>query len=445
MTKPSLNALAFATLVFCALPVQMIAKSDGVDAGQAGVPGETSCAQCHTGTGSGKVEVTFPNGLTYTPGVKQTLTVTVTDSVQKRWGFQMTARAANNTKTQAGFFTPGVDSNTQLVCINNSLSNESFAGCNENSFYPLLYIEHTATGTQAGKTGSATFSFSWTPPTSDLGNVTIYVSAVAANNDLLVGGDITYSKTYNLAYVAPVLKPAITTGGIVNGASYLPGIAAGSWFSIQGTNLTYLTTRTWRTDDFVKGALPTSLDGVSVTVNGKPAYVQYISDTQINAQSPSDAGVGSASVIVTVNGVSSAPATTQILNTWPAFFLWAGKYAVATRADYSYIGPTDLFAGSTTPAKAGDTVILWGTGFGSTTPAVPAGVQVSGSAFLTNAPRVTVGGFNAQVIGAALAPGTAGLYQIAITLPAALPAGDHEVIATADGVPSPSGVFITVK
>ena len=201
----------------------------------------------------------------------------------------------------------------------------------------------------------------------------------------------------------------------------------------------------WRTDDFVKGALPTQLDGVSVTVNGKSAYVEYISDSQINALAPSDAGIGSASVVVTVNGVASSPINTILLGTSPAFFLWGDKYAVATRQDYSYIGPATLFAGSTTPAKPGDIVILWGTGFGATTPAVPAGVQVTDAAYLTNAPIVTVGGVQAQVVGAALAPGSAGLYQIAVKVPTAVSDGDLEVIAMADGVPSPTGVYITVQ
>jgi uncharacterized protein (TIGR03437 family) len=242
-----------------------------------------------------------------------------------------------------------------------------------------------------------------------------------------------------------VLKPVIAQAGVVNGASYQPGISAGSWISIQGTNLSYTGARTWRADEIVKGALPTQLDGVGVTVNGKPAFIQYISDTQINAQAPSDAGIGSASVVVTVTGVSSAAATTQLLSAWPAFFLWGGKYAVATRQDYSYIGPTTLFPGATTPAKPGEVVILWGTGFGATTPAVPAGVQVTGAAYLAFAPSVTVGGITAQVLGAALAPGVAGLYQIAITVPATVPDGDLEVVTLADGIPSPSGVFITVK
>ena len=431
-------------LLQLALPVLIHAYASGPDASLAGVPGESSCTSCHGGGGgSGSVSITFPNGLTYTPGVKQTLTVTVTDSAQRRWGFEAAARLASNTRTQAGSFTAGSDGNTQVVCANAALTQESWSGC-PSSNYPLDYITHTSRGTQSGKTGSGSFTFTWTPPATDVGSVTIYVAGNAANNNGNESGDHIYTKSYTLTAAVSVPKPTISQAGVVNGASYRPGIAAGSWISIQGVNLAN-TARTWNSSEIVNGVLPTTLDGVSVTVNGKPAFLEYISATQINAQAPSDAGLGAASVVVTVNGVASASVTTQITVSSPAFFLWGGKYAVATRQDYSYIGPTSLFAGATTPAKPGDVVILWGTGFGATNPAVPAGMQVSDAAYLANAPMVTVGGVTAQVVGAALAPGAAGLYQIAIILPDSLPDGDQEIVAIADGYISPSGVYITVQ
>src|ERR1700693_940195 len=96
--------------VIAAAPILLFAYSEGPDAGVAGVPGEATCTSCHSGaSGSGNVAVTFPGGLTYTPGVAQHLVVTVTDSAQRRWGFQLTARQANNTKVQAGTLTPGSD------------------------------------------------------------------------------------------------------------------------------------------------------------------------------------------------------------------------------------------------------------------------------------------------------------------------------------------------
>jgi uncharacterized protein (TIGR03437 family) len=95
----------------------------------------------------------------------------------------------------------------------------------------------------------------------------------------------------------------------------------------------------------------------------------------------------------------------------------------------------------------GDVIILWGTGFGPTSPSAPAGAETpSATTYNTaTAVSVTVGGKTATVYGAALAPGYAGLYQIAIQIPASLANGDYPVVATIAGVPSPSTTLITVQ
>ncbi|HEY6343306.1 MAG TPA: hypothetical protein VIY49_17565 [Bryobacteraceae bacterium] len=106
------------------------------------------------------------------------------------------------------------------------------------------------------------------------------------------------------------------------------------------------------------------------------------------------------------------------------------------------------FAGvTTTPAKPGDVIILWGTGFGPTSPAAPAGAVVPSTTTYstTNPVTVSVGGAPATVYGAALASGYAGLYQIAIQIPATLADGDFPIIATVSGVQSPATTLITVQ
>ena len=139
-----------------------------------------------------------------------------------------------------------------------------------------------------------------------------------------------------VAKLAPPAAPVIAS--VLNAASFQPGIEAGSWVMIKGTNLANTNPgRTWRTDEVVNGNLPTSLDGVSVTINGKPAFVYYISPTQINVQAPSDTAVGAVSVVVTNNGAASAPATAQLQAVAPAFFQYPGtNYATASRLpDYA--------------------------------------------------------------------------------------------------------------
>jgi uncharacterized protein (TIGR03437 family) len=403
------------------------------------------------GGGPGNVKVTFPKDQTYTPGTAQHLVVTVADPNQRRWGFQLTARHSSDTTAQAGTFTPGSDGYTQIVCTQTTFQTESFGSCD--SSMPLQYIEHTWNGTRPGQTQSASFAFDWMPPSSNVGNIVIYVAGNAANGDGSSSGDYIYLAKYTLTPAqAQSNTPTISTSnGVVNAASYQPTISAGSWVTINGTTLAN-STRTWLPSEIVNGKLPTSLDGVSVEIDGKPAYVQYISPTQINVQSPSDTATGLLTVQVTNNGAASNSMNAQMHSASPAFFLWAGKYAVATTPSYGYVGPPNLFSGvTTTPAKPGDIIILWGTGFGPTKPPVAAGVVPSTvipsgqTASLVNSVNVLIGNVSAKVIGAALSPDNAGLYQIAVEVPAGTPSGDQPVVAGVLGLQSPSGVYINVQ
>ena len=122
---------------------------------------------------------------------------------------------------------------------------------------------------------------------------------------------------------------------------------------------------------------------------------------------------------------------------------------MATRnSDGSLAVKAGTFAGATTaPAKPGDVLILWGTGFGPTTPPVAAGIQVPSDGTIRNTSPVTIkiGTADAQVFGSALSPGFAGLYQIAIQVPASMADGDYALKATVSGVTSPDGVILSVK
>ena len=148
------------------------------------------------------------------------------------------------------------------------------------------------------------------------------------------------------------------------------------------------------------------------------------------------------------NASGTSPAVmAQLQAEQPAFFQW-GTYAVATRQNFSLAVKNGTFAGTTTvPAAPGDVIILWGTGFGPTSPSAPAGAETPSTTTYNTATAVsvTVGGKPATVYGAALAPGYAGLYQIAIQIPASLANGDYPVVATIAGVPSPSTTLITVQ
>jgi uncharacterized protein (TIGR03437 family) len=467
MTRQRKVVLGKAAMVMVALPVLLWAYEYGPDPGYCGVPNENggasgaTCATagCHTGTANdpnnkGSVSVSFPNGMTYAPGVAQTLSVTVTDAAEKAAGFQLTARQSSSPSTMAGTFAAN-DANTQVVCALPSnlgifASAASSAACQtgKNAGYSLHYIEHSLAGfnNSVGRL-PYTFTFTWTPPSTDVGNVTIYIAGNAgvglpANQN----GDHVYSTKYTLtpASGGGGSAPAITSGGVVNGASFQSGIVPNSWLTIQGSNLAS-TTDTWA-NAIVNGKLPTTLDGVSVNVGGQGAYVYYISPTQINVLAP-NIGPGSAQVTVTTASGTSSAVTATAQAVQPAFFLWPGSYAVATRQDFSFAVKAGTFSGvTTTPAKPGDVLILWGTGFGPTNPAAPVGVQVPADQTYSTATPVSVmiGANAATVYGAALAPGFAGLYQVAIQVPASLANGDYPVVATINGVPSPNTTLLTV-
>jgi uncharacterized protein (TIGR03437 family) len=109
---------------------------------------------------------------------------------------------------------------------------------------------------------------------------------------------------------------------------------------------------------------------------------------------------------------------------------------VATRQDFSLAAKNGSLGAPTVPAKPGDIIILWGTGFGSATPAAPVGVETPGDQTYSTStlPTVTIDNISATVYGAALAPGFAGLFQVAIQVPASLGDGDWPIQATIGGV-----------
>jgi uncharacterized protein (TIGR03437 family) len=201
------------------------------------------------------------------------------------------------------------------------------------------------------------------------------VAISADGNTAVMGGpDDNGSIGTAWVFVNPAIPtgPTISSSGVVNGANFLPGIAPGTWITIRGSNLS-AATRIWTDSDFSGNNLPTQLDGVSVTANGKPAYVYYISPTQLNVLAPDDPAQGGSVPIqvTTPYGKSSIVNVTETPLS-PALFTFSqqgGKYVAAVRADGAYIAPANLIAGlMTLPAKPGDTILLYGTGFGPTTP-----------------------------------------------------------------------------
>src|SRR6266852_408905 len=132
-------------IVLSVIPILIHAHSAGPDPGKSGAPGESTCNEigCHVGTGlnagPGSVKI-YAEGSSYIPGVTQQISVTISDPQQRRWGFQLTARHASDSKVRAGILAP-LDSTTFTVC---AASNLVEVQCT--SAPTLQYIEHTSDG-----------------------------------------------------------------------------------------------------------------------------------------------------------------------------------------------------------------------------------------------------------------------------------------------------------
>jgi hypothetical protein len=125
-----------------------------------------------------------------------------------------------------------------------------------------------------------------------VGGITIYVAANAANGNNDDSGDHIYTTSLKLTAAAAANQPTITAGGVVSaGAFRQGGIAPGTWIEIFGSNLS-TTTRAWESSDFDGADAPKSLDGVTVTIGGKSAYVDFVSRAKSTHRFPTASRLG---------------------------------------------------------------------------------------------------------------------------------------------------------
>jgi uncharacterized protein (TIGR03437 family) len=237
-----------------------------------------------------------------------------------------------------------------------------------------------------------------------------------------------------LAIAEPAL-PAIASGGIVPGT-----LQPGEWATIYGTNLAS-GTASWT------GNFPPSLGGTTVTIGGTAAYLSYVSPGQIDLQVPNVTGSGAVPVVVTT-AMGSGTANATLAQFSPSFFLLDSKHVagIILRANSAYdiIGPTGSSLGyPTVAAKAGDSIAIFGTGFGPTNPVVSPGAPFSGAAPTTSTVTIRIG--SASVTPAFAGLSGAGLYQFNLTVPSGLGTGDVSLQAAVGGVQTPAGVVISLQ
>jgi uncharacterized protein (TIGR03118 family) len=236
--------------------------------------------------------------------------------------------------------------------------------------------------------------------------------------------------------------PGVVAAGVTSFAGASVAIAPNTWISIKGSNLAE-TTRVWNDGDFVKGALPTEIDGVSVSINGDPAYVYSVSPAQLVVLTSTDlAAPGTATLTTNNNGLISGSVTIQVQALAPTFFTSNdGKHVAAVHADGSMVGPPG--ANGVTPAKPGETIALYGSGFGATNPAIPHGMMVTTALPLVTPPTITIGGTAVQPAFAGLSgPGE---YMFRVTVPAAAADGDVPVVAQLGALTTQATLVIAVQ
>jgi uncharacterized protein (TIGR03437 family) len=319
-----------------------------------------------------------------------------------------------------------MENNSNLYTINTTTGAATQVGTTDSNGYlsSVLLLEY---GTYYAGTGSG------------IATINITTGQIAPHSSIFGGP----GSPVGLA-PDPLTTATPTITGVANAESGVATIAPNTWVAIGGSNLGPAgDTRTWGSSDFVGGQLPTSLDGLSVTVNGVPAYVYYISPAQVNILTPPNAISGSVPVQVSDNGVISANFTVQAQAESPSFFVFGGgPYIAATHANGSYLGPTSLYPGLTTPAQPGETIVMYANGFGSTSTPVVSGSETQ-SGTLSPMPVITIGGVAATVTFAGLV--SPGEFQFNVVVPPSLANGDQPTMAMYKGLTTQAGTLITVQ
>src|ERR1019366_455781 len=269
---------------------------------------------------------------------------------------------------------------------------------------------------------------------------------VDANNNIYIAD----TSNREIRKIAPPSPPTISfTNAVVPVWRGSAAFGSNMYVTIYGSNLATVS-QAWD-NSFTGSQAPTSLGGVSVTVNNLPAFIQYVSPGQINIDTPDDPTTGPVNIVVknsigfSNTGKATRVALSPTLLSVPNFTAGTSFYVVAQTPDFSsYIGPPNLVKGASfVAAKPGDTVIIFATGCGPTNPATQAGVLAAQNSPLANAFQIKIGGVPAVVPFGGMLAGTVGLYQFNVVIPA-VPAGDQSVELIVNGVPNAQNLVITV-
>ncbi|MGI8743233.1 MAG: hypothetical protein ACR2NN_11815 [Bryobacteraceae bacterium] len=260
----------------------------------------------------------------------------------------------------------------------------------------------------------------------------------------------------DIAFVlsAPGGPPVITPGGIVSAGAFggFASAAPGSWIEIYGTNLASAT-QGWSGADFINAVAPTSLGGVSVSVGGQAAFVDYVSAGQVNALVPSNAPVGPSVITLTNSNGTSDPFSIYVKQTEPgllapaAFQIGGKQYAAALFPDgQTFAIPPGAISGvASRPAKVGETLTIYGIGFGPVTGGFTAGTIVDQQNSLTVPLQFFFGTTPATLNYYGLAPNYTGLYQFNVIVPNVAANNAYPVSISLGGTKGSQTLYVAVQ
>jgi uncharacterized protein (TIGR03437 family) len=269
---------------------------------------------------------------------------------------------------------------------------------------------------------------------------------VDSNNNIFVAD----TNNRQIRKLIPLAPPSISfTNAVVPVWGGSTNFGSNMYVTIYGSNLSTIT-QDWGSS-FINGKAPTSMGGVNVTVNGIPAFIQYVSPGQVNINTPDDSATGPVNIVLTNTvgvsntGTANRAALSPTLLSTPSFSSGNKTYVVAQSSDFSsYIGPPGLVQNvSFKLAKPNDTVIIFATGCGPTNPATQAGVLAAQSSPLATSFQMKIGGIPANVAFGGMLAGTVGLYQFNVVIPN-VPPGDQPIELIVGSTPNAQNLLISI-
>lgn len=467
--------LAITLGLLASLPVY--AGKNGIPVGRTGSFGEMSCSGsgCHTSAplDPGPVGVRIDVG-PYVPGSVQEVRVVLTNPAAQAWGFQLSARRADDNSLPAGTF-EAVNNFVAVRCSNGNFAPGDFAPCPDGN---PQYVSQSSSGAElgGGGAGQQAFFFNWSAPAEDVGEVIFAASGLAANGDNGTSSDRSATTTVRSLF-APTNSPSI--GGVAGAAAPQRDprrLAPKQLASLFGSNLNApgVAVEVGVADFDVRGNVPAELSRMSVVfrfpgvANERPGRILFVNDTQVNFETPEfPPGADTAQVQAVINRgegnseIRSAAVTVDLAALAPGLFTFGGggrpwpfgegPAAAVNGVTGQIIAPAEAnFAGAVL-ARPGDVILVFGTGFGSTTPDFGPGELADLDP--ANLPLIDVH-ITVELDGVALppeavlyagaAPDLLGMEQFNIRLPDNLAPGRYALTIRAGNTVTQTEVFIEV-